>query len=208
MPRAPSRPSWICAAGGRVSRFEADWLALREPSDHAARSAALAARFAAARRAGAPIWSTSAPAPAAICAIWRRACRPAQRWLLVDHDPALLAQAPRAAGATVALPGRWISREQLPELPASRTGVTAAALLDLASAAWLDRLARWCRRPAGADRADRRRPPRLAARGAGGRRRAGALLRPPAHRQGLRPGARPRRGAPPRRAASRPTGSG
>ncbi len=127
-----------------MSRFRADWLRLREPYDHAARSASLAARFAAA----------VGPAPRLIdlgCGTGSnlRYLAPrlphGQQWLCVDHDPALLAE----ARASLAQSGRAIRFEalnlawELPDL-AGWTGVTASALLDLASAAWLDRLARWC----------------------------------------------------------------
>jgi SAM-dependent methyltransferase len=127
-----------------VSRFQADWLRLREPYDHAARSASLAARFAAAL----------GPAPRLIdlgCGTGSnlRYLAPrlpaGQHWLCVDHDPELLAE----ARASLALSGRSVRLEalnlvwELPDL-AGWTGVNGSALLDLVSAAWLDRLALWC----------------------------------------------------------------
>ncbi len=126
-----------------MSRFPADWLRLREPSDHAARSASLAAAFA----------EALGPAPRLVdlgCGLGSNlrylATRlPAgQRWLLVDHDPELLAQA-RLMCDRFNLDVRLQSlnlAEKLPD-PAGCTGITASALLDLASAAWLERLARW-----------------------------------------------------------------
>jgi hypothetical protein len=124
-----------------VSRFEEEWLRLREPCDHAARSGILANRFVAAVGPAPHLVDLGAGTGSNLRYLAPR-LPAAQRWLLVDRDPALLAQArlePVAPEAHVldlagALPeaGRW-------------TGITAAALLDLASAAWLDRLARWCR---------------------------------------------------------------
>jgi SAM-dependent methyltransferase len=128
-----------------VSRFQADWLRLREPYDHAARSAALAAAFA----------EAVGPAPRLVdlgCGTGSnlRYLAPrlpaGQRWRLVDHDPALLEQA-RLAVPPLAVDASFHVLDLARELPdlESVTGITASALLDLASATWLDRVARWCR---------------------------------------------------------------
>jgi SAM-dependent methyltransferase len=128
-----------------VSRFQADWLRLREPYDHAARSASLAAEFA--RALG--------PAPHLIdlgCGTGSNARYLAprlpadQRWLLLDHDPALLEQARQSLGRPE-IEARFRPLNIAHELPDldDRTAITASALLDLASAAWLDRLVLWGR---------------------------------------------------------------
>jgi hypothetical protein len=124
-----------------VSRFGAEWLRLREPYDHAARSATLAARFAAAVGPSPDLIDLGAGAGSNLRYLAPR-LPASQRWLLVDRDAALLAQA-CPAPAQVRCQVLDLAKE-MPEL-GSRTGVTAAALLDLASPAWLDRLARWCR---------------------------------------------------------------
>ena len=128
-----------------MSRFPADWLRLRELCDHASRSADLAAEFA----------SAVGPSPRLVdlgCGTGSnlRYLAPrlpaGQQWLLVDHDPALLEAArltPERPGPEVRFQALDLAR-RLPDL-AGCTGITASALLDLASAAWLDRLARWCR---------------------------------------------------------------
>jgi SAM-dependent methyltransferase len=150
-----------------VSGFAASWLTLREPYDHAARSAELADRFAAAL----------GPAPRLLdlgCGTGSnlRYLAPripgAQRWLCVDHDPALLEAARVAlqdwsngqgwpsrgefAGLTLARPGGAIlvgfaARDLVRGGPPGNGGIaglSASALLDLTSAAWLDQFAaRW-----------------------------------------------------------------
>ena len=126
-----------------MSRFDLAWLALREPADHAARSLALAARFAAAQGSDPYVVDLGAGSGSNLRYL-APLLPPAQRWLLVDHDPALLA----AAAARTGTAGNVLCRalDLARDLPAvaGRTGITAAALLDLASAAWLDQLARWC----------------------------------------------------------------
>ncbi|MDG3039738.1 class I SAM-dependent methyltransferase [Roseicyclus marinus] len=115
--------------------FSADWLALRDPADRAARDVALARRAAAA----------AGPAPLIVdlgCgtgATWR-ALSPVlpegARWRFVDNDPALLAIAAAAAGDSAETVMADLA--DLDSLPlAGATLVTASALLDLVSAEWV-----------------------------------------------------------------------
>jgi len=156
-----------------VSGFSAQWLALREPFDAAARAASLVAELRphVARGSGAPpleVVDLGAGAGSNV-----RYLAPqlggAQRWRLADNDRALLdagfeatqAWAERRGGtATRAEPvldirckdfSCEIRREHVDlaglmalELPAGGL-VTAAALLDLVSFDWLNQLAQRCR---------------------------------------------------------------
>jgi SAM-dependent methyltransferase len=151
-----------------VSRFAAAWLALREPYDHAARSAALAERFAAAVGDAPHLLDLGCGAGSNLRYLAPR-IPGAQRWLCVDHDRALLDTARVAMrdwakgqgwpnriapdGLAVARPGGEIrvgfvlgelARDRLP-WSHQVAGVSAAALLDLTSAAWLDAFAARCR---------------------------------------------------------------
>ncbi|MCU0906534.1 MAG: class I SAM-dependent methyltransferase [Rhodobacteraceae bacterium] len=115
--------------------FSADWLALREPADRAARDPALAQ--AAATAAG--------PAPVILdlgCGTGstRRALGPhlaqGAQWRMVDNDPALLALAAAPGVTTVAA-----DLTRLDHLPWDGvTLVTCSALLDLVSGDWIARL--------------------------------------------------------------------
>jgi SAM-dependent methyltransferase len=132
-----------------VSRFQLEWLRLREPYDHAARSASLAASFAEALGPAPRLIDLGCGTGSNLRYLAQR-LPAAERWLLVDHDPALLEEARATlAKSVVNVCFETLDLSQkLPDL-SGWTGVTASALLDLASAAWLDRLARWCRgRPA------------------------------------------------------------
>lgn len=140
--------------------FSAEWLALREPADHAARDGSLAAKAASllADRDTARIVDLGCGAGSNL-----RGFAPflgkRQHWTLVDHDPALLAaarmalaqwaDASRDDGATLRLDkdGRNIAVDFVEADLAQDPGraldrpadlVTAAALFDLASDAWLD----------------------------------------------------------------------
>ena len=151
-----------------MSAFDPAWLALREPYDHAARSAGLAGRFVAALAAEPRLIDLGCGAGSNLRYLAPRIRGP-QRWLCVDHDPALLNAARRALldwggrerwrsrgdgdGLTLARPDGEIAvgfvlgdlaRDALPEHDGA-AGLSASALLDLTSAAWLDRLAAWCR---------------------------------------------------------------
>ena len=157
--------------------FSAEWLALREPADHAARSAAvtravvdalprdrtlrildlaagtgsnlryLASHFGgvgagprvrtgSTRGSALPVSHARAPA-------YRRADpRVRLSWLLVDHDPALLAQVPEAPGVHTRCMDLAVLSDR--EIFDGRALVTASALLDLVSEAWLRALAARC----------------------------------------------------------------
>lgn len=149
-----------------MSGFSADWLSLREPADHRARNPALVAALArhlADRPADRAVRVTDlgcgtgsnlrALAPH---------LGPVQHWHLVDHDPALLAaararlsawaDAAEADGADlvlragdrrirVTLREADLVRDPAAVLDTSPALVTAAALFDLASAAWIGRFA-------------------------------------------------------------------
>ena len=147
-----------------MSGFAATWLALREPCDHAARSAELADRFAAAVGQAPSLLDLGCGTGSNLRYLAPRIPGP-QRWLCVDHDPALLKAARTAlqdwgdgqgwpnrrdgGGLTLARPGgelvvgfaaRDLARGSVPD--ADRiSGLSASALLDLTSAAWLDRFA-------------------------------------------------------------------
>jgi hypothetical protein len=152
-----------------VSGFSADWLALREPFDAAARAAALVAELRP-HLTGAPLEILDLGAGAGSNL---RYLAPliggAQRWRLADHDPRLL-------GAAIAATHSWadaragdvkrvgqtlaircsdftcdvtcepadLSELAVVDMPAGGL-VTAAALLDLVSRTWLEELARRCR---------------------------------------------------------------
>lgn len=151
--------------------FSADWLALREPFDTAARAAPLVATL----RTRLATGTVAAPLPVVDLGAGAgsnlRYLAPrlggAQNWRLVDHDAMLLTAAQRTTQAwakaqdavvstateplTIAAGGFSCSvtceerdlASSWPSLPEGAL-VTAAALLDLVSAAWLDELIRAC----------------------------------------------------------------
>jgi hypothetical protein len=152
--------------------FSADWLALREPFDTAARAEKLIAALRARLTAG----TVAAPLPVVDLGAGAgsnlRYLAPrlggAQSWRLVDHDATLLAAAQRmtqawaqardavasAATEPLTIAGGGFScsvvceeRDLASSLPALPPGVlvTAAALLDLVSASWLDQLIGACK---------------------------------------------------------------
>ncbi|MFN3416645.1 MAG: hypothetical protein ACK4ZD_10075 [Caldimonas sp.] len=158
-----------------MSGFSADWLALREPWDHAAREVA-------ARRLDAAALAGGLRPADGILGVLDLACGTGanlrelgvrlggeQRWTLVDHDPALLDALPAAlqqwaqqqghashidadgrSGTLRCAQGRWRVRWQarrldlateLERLPWEGVQLlTASALIDLVSEAWLRRL--------------------------------------------------------------------
>lgn len=139
------------------SRFEADWLALREGADADARSpelTALAARWLNAR-GGTPFVCVDLGSGSGSNLRFLAPRLPGpQSWCLVDHDASLLERAVRgsaalrdAAGQPVALRSECRDLAALaPDAFAGVDLVCASALMDLVGAAWLERLAEACAR--------------------------------------------------------------
>jgi SAM-dependent methyltransferase len=150
-----------------VSGFDTAWLTLREPYDHAARSVELADRFAAAVGKTPHVLDLGCGTGSNLRYLAPR-IPGAQRWRCVDRDPALLEAARTAVqdwgdgrgwpirtagdGLTLVRPGgeilvRLVLGDVACDLPGDDriTGLSASALLDLTSAAWLDQLAARCR---------------------------------------------------------------
>ncbi|MCF4124263.1 methyltransferase domain-containing protein [Methylobacterium sp. SyP6R] len=140
-----------------MSGFSTDWLALREPADHAARDAGLVAALARALPPQVRAVDLGCGTGSNLRALAPHLGR-AQDWVLVDHDPALLAAAKarlaawaeraEAAGDGLVLHrggARIAVRFRVLDLAADPAAalaegpdlVTAAALFDLASDAWI-----------------------------------------------------------------------
>ncbi len=142
-------------------RFDADWLALREPFDHAARSAALAQRLASMLPARPSIIDLGAGTGSLFRYLAPIIAR-RQDWLLLDADTALLDEAfgrtaawarrrgyaATASGDALQLStphGLWRMQTRAHALhetvsAGAADAVVCSALLDLVSASWLDRL--------------------------------------------------------------------
>ncbi|MGK9233351.1 class I SAM-dependent methyltransferase [Inquilinus limosus] len=120
-----------------MAAFPIAWLDLREPSDHAARDPALRDAAASLVKAGGLIVDLACGTGSTARALQPRLA-PAVRWRLVDHDAALLREAGRRISAAEAVLCD-LAREDPPIEGASL--VTASALLDLVSAAWIERFA-------------------------------------------------------------------
>lgn len=131
-----------------MSSFSADWLSLRAPADDRARSADLIAMAARHVGKGATVVDLGAGSGATLFALAPHLPKPVH-FVLVDADPALLAEAGRRFAARpiegvrletrchdlVADPAPWDTPPAL---------LTASALFDLASAPWIARLAAAC----------------------------------------------------------------
>ncbi len=122
-----------------MSGFAINWLDLREPADARARNTRMLADFATALPAnpriidlGSGTGSTARTISAAV---------PNARWTLVDHDPALLAEAARRhPDATIRQADLATDIETV--LTAEAHAITASALFDLVSEDWITRFAR------------------------------------------------------------------
>jgi SAM-dependent methyltransferase len=125
----------------RENTFSADWLALREPADTAARSASLTDALARALPATRPLRILDLGAGSGANARYLIEKLPSpQAWLLVDHDASLLAR----AAASVSCETRCLDLNVVAGQPIDADLVTASALLDLVSESWLRALAEQC----------------------------------------------------------------
>jgi SAM-dependent methyltransferase len=125
-----------------MSGFSASWLALREPYDVAARNREVLDTMAAAFAGVAPLAVTDLGCGTGSTL---RAISPllpaSQSWRLADNDDALLAAAKKAAPSGINVTTVAIDLARDLELAFGICDfVTTSALLDLVSAAWLDRL--------------------------------------------------------------------
>ncbi|MEM7693361.1 MAG: class I SAM-dependent methyltransferase [Pseudomonadota bacterium] len=122
--------------------FSADWLALREPADAAARAQTLIKAAAGAVPEGGRVVDLGAGRGATMRALAPHLA-PGATFELIDHDAALLAEAARIATRPVTT-----HLADLRENPAPFTGapdlLSASALFDLASAAFVETVAARC----------------------------------------------------------------
>ncbi|WP_342235267.1 hypothetical protein [Inquilinus sp. OTU3971] len=119
-----------------MTSFPTAWLDLREPADHAARHPGLRSAAASLVGTGGLIVDLGCGIGSTVRAL-QSCLAPAVRWRLVDHDAAVLREAGRRTGAETVLCD--LSRGEPPIEGAAL--VTASALLDLVSEAWVERLA-------------------------------------------------------------------
>ncbi len=118
--------------------FQADWLTLREPADHAARDPALLERAARCVRPGMRVLDLGSGTGSTARAFARAGFDELQ-WCFLDTDPGHLALA-RARHPMADCVEASVA--DIDALPLDHVGlVTASALLDLMSAAWLAALA-------------------------------------------------------------------
>jgi hypothetical protein len=134
-----------------MGEFSAEWLALREPADHRARSTRLTREIASrlADRRQVRVLDLAAGTGSNLRYL-ARYLPPVQHWRMVDRDPALLARVRKPAMwaivASVHLQPRDLSAPGvLADVVRNTSLVTASALLDLVSDRWLGVLAERCR---------------------------------------------------------------
>ncbi len=130
-----------------MSHFSADWLALREPYDRAARSETLAAEFAStvAARDPAPLVLDLGAGTGTGAAYLARFLPDGHRWVLVDRDQDLLDAARTGRQLDSAAFCCLDMAQCLDDIDwAALGGVTATALFDLVSVPWVSGLARRC----------------------------------------------------------------
>ena len=127
-------------------RFSTDWLQLREPFDHAARSTTLVEQFGAQLPMPSRRLLELATGLGSGARFVDQRLEGATHWSLIDHDPRLLeALCDQMARHRPGLRFDTIRHdlEDIDGLPTQVDGVTMQALLDLVSESWLNRFADW-----------------------------------------------------------------
>ena len=130
-------------------RVSADWLALREPADAAARATDLVVTVGAALPPSGPAVVCDLGCGSGSMGRWLAPRLPGQQhWIMVDRDPDLLAVAAAGMPTTVTVETRQrdITRLDPAEL-AGASLITASALLDMLTADELDRFVASCSAP-------------------------------------------------------------
>ncbi len=125
--------------------FSTEWLRLREPFDHAARSTNLVEGFQDAVQSGHPRILEIATGLGSGARFVDHHFGRSIDWRLLDHDGALLADLETEMQRRPALVFETIRHDlqDVEGLPSNVDGVTTQALLDLVSLDWLERFARW-----------------------------------------------------------------
>jgi glycosyltransferase involved in cell wall biosynthesis len=154
----PKFPTWadqgerlMQLLGLQEEGFSVDWLRLREPHDHAARSTVLVDAFATALGEGSNTVMELATGLGSGARFVSGQIHPPPEWVLVDHDPQLLA-AIDTDMASHGLRYRTLQHDlrDIQGLNEVVDGITTQALLDLVSHDWLEMFADWlsaCRVP-------------------------------------------------------------
>lgn len=153
---ALQQPSTLLAG----SQFSADWLSLRESVDASSRSQALVEALASWLSENQQRAEASSPITLADLGCGRGSnsqflaprLQHAQRWMLIDHDSALLNQAysrtgqlNTGKGEPLQVETHCVSLKQLDHPALTHCDVvTASALIDLVSQEWIDALATQC----------------------------------------------------------------
>lgn len=126
-----------------MGEFSPDWLSLREPFDHAARSLALLDHL----HLTAPVRvvDLACGQGSSLRYLAPRLPKP-QHWTLIDHDPILLARALErtvTSGVTVTTQQCDLQAD-IATVPLDADLIVTSALLDLVSRPWLEQLADRC----------------------------------------------------------------
>ena len=124
-----------------MNRFPTEWLRLREPFDHAARSTALIETLLDILPASRPLRILELAAGLGSGMRFLAPLLPTpQHWTMIDHDPALLASIGQPPTNKITLETLEFDLRELDKLSFSTDLVSTQALLDLVSDDWLESL--------------------------------------------------------------------